>query len=97
MFFIKIHKKLGREVIAVCDENILGKKFEDRDLFFDVSDDFYKGEKKTAEQIKDILIQADNINLIGKKIIAFALNIHIIENDNIIKIKGIPHAQSIGL
>lgn len=97
MFYIKIHRKLGREIVAVCDEDILGKKFEDGDLAFDVKEDFYKGEKKSKEEIKDILIWADNINLVGKKIIAFALELHVIEEENIIKIKGIPHAQGIAL
>ena len=97
MFYIKFHKKLGRDVVAVCDEDILGKTFEEGDMFFEVKKGFYGGERKTKEQIKDILITAENINLVGKEIIALALELKIIEKENIIKIKGIPHAQGIAL
>ena len=97
MFFVKIHKKLGREVVAICDEDILGKTFEERDLFFEVKKDFYGGEKITKAQVKDLLIESDNINLVGKEIIAFALELHVIEEENIIRIKGVPHAQAINL
>ena len=95
MFFVKIHRKLGRGVIAICDEDLLGKKLEDGDLFFDVNKDFYEGEKITEEQVKELLIQVDNFNLIGKEIISIALEIGVIEKENIIKIKGVPHAQGI--
>ena len=46
---VKIHKMPdGRSVIAVCDSNLLGKKFEEKNLQLDLTADFYKGSEKTA-------------------------------------------------
>ena len=97
MFFLKIHQKLGRAVIAICDEDILGKTFEEGDLFFEVKEDFYKGEKITKEKAKAILTEADNFNIIGKEIVDLALELNVIDKDSIIRIKGVPHAQGIAL
>jgi len=92
---IKIHKKLGRGVVAVCDDDLIGKSFEENGLSLDVKPDFYMGEKKTKEEIKDILINATNINIVGKESVSLCLELGIITKENITKIKGIPHAQSV--
>ena len=94
MFYLKIHKnRFGREVLAVCDEDILGKTFEDGEICFEVKKDFYNGDKVTEEEAENFLIVSQNFNLIGKKIIALALRIKLIDKENIIKIKGVPYAQ----
>jgi len=95
MFFAKIHKKLGREVLAICDEDILGKILDDGKIHFEIKADFYQGEKLTGTQVKVLLKDSPNYNLIGKEIIKIAIELGVIEKENIIKIKGIPHAQGL--
>ena len=97
MFFVKIHKKLGREVVAVCDKDILGKTFDNGKIHFEVSEGFYKGEEKSKEELKIILLDAKNTNLCGKETIKLALDLKVIDKENIIEIKGMHHAQSIFL
>jgi hypothetical protein len=47
----KIHKTFdGRNVLAVCDSDLLGKKFEEKDLQIDLNSDFYKGKKKKKKK-----------------------------------------------
>ena len=91
--FIKIHKNTNAEVIAVCDENLIGKVIEDKNMKVVVSERFYKGEMKSNSEIIEILREAKNINLIGKETIDLAIKNGLINNKNIIKIKNIPHAQ----
>ncbi len=95
MFFVKIHKKLGREVLAICDEDILGKTLDEGNIHFEIKADFYKGEKVTEAQVKVLLKDSPNYNLIGKEIIRIAIDLGVIEKENIIKIKSIPHAQGL--
>ena len=97
MFFFKIHQKLGREVVAICDSDILGKTFEEGDLFFEVKKSFYGENEINNEKVKELLMAADNFNIVGKKIVALALELNIIDVESIIKIKGVPHAQAIAL
>ena len=91
--YVKIHKSGDRHVVAVCDEDLIGKKFETKKLVLNVSERFYKGEKLSDEETYEIMKRALNLNIVGKKAIRLALKNDIIEEESVIKIKNIPHAQ----
>ena len=91
---IKVHKKEGRAVVAVCDDDLLGRKFEEDNLQLDLSSDFYKGEKMDASEIGDIIRNADSVNLVGEESIKLALKEEVIDKENIIYVSGVPHAQA---
>ena len=82
-------------LIGACDEELLGKKFEDGKFQIDVSKDFYGGEKISSNAFKKYLVDATIANLVGKKTIQCAIDLGLIDRDCIIKIKGIPHAQMV--
>ncbi len=93
---VKKHKTInGQVILAVCDNDLIGKKFVEGDLQLDLSSDFYKGEGADEEKIKELLKEAYIVNLAGKKCVEFGLKLGIIEESHIIKIKGIPHAQCV--
>ena len=82
--YLKIHSSGERKIIAVCDENLIGKTFEEKDLQLQVSKRFYKGEivneNKILEEIKD----ADYVNIVGKNSVDFAIKNNLILKSNII-------------
>lgn len=91
--FIKIHKSC-RTVVALCDSDLIGKKFDEgkRELF--VRENFYKGEEVDKNQaIKIMHVQAAEdatFNIAGKESIAAAIEAGIIKREAVHKIKGIP-------
>jgi len=92
---VKIHKKDGRIIVAVCDDELLGQKFEEGDLQLDLSSDFYKGTSYSDKVlVRDIMRNADILNVVGKVAVALAVEEGIINKSFIITIKGIPHAQA---
>ena len=93
--YFKKHITKDKIIIAICDEELLGKKFSEGDYTLNISKRFYDGEKKSEEELKDILKNFENINLVGKKIIKFATDMGILNKGSILKIDGIPHAQII--
>ena len=96
MIYVKIHKG-SSEVIAICDEELIGKKFSDGKFCLDIKENFYKGELMKEEQVRNILRNATNLNIVGEESIKLALEEGIIDKDCIVKIKGVPHAQLIVL
>ena len=84
-------------ILTVCDKEIIGKKFETPDLKLDLSSDFYKGKKKTEEEITKLFGQAYMINLVGQKSVDLGLKSKIISKKDIIKIKDIPYVQAVSL
>ena len=91
--YVKFHIKGDRTVVAICDEDLIGKTFEDKKACVEITERFYKGEKKTEKEVVVILQEATNINIIGKKSIALAIKQGILDKEAVRKIKRIPHAQ----
>ena len=95
--YVKIHKDGSGKVLAICDENLIGKTLEDGNICINVSERFYKGEIKNDNEVIKLMKIAENINMIGKKCVKLALDNGIIQEEDIIMIKGIPHAQVLSL
>ncbi|MFH1840404.1 MAG: DUF424 family protein [Nanoarchaeota archaeon] len=91
--YVKFHIKGDRTVVAICDEDLIGKTLEDKKACIKVTKRFYKGEKKKEKEVAVILQEATNINIIGKKSIAFAIKQGVLDKEAVRKIKGMPHAQ----
>lgn len=83
-----------RFVIAVCDKDLIGKTLKDGKLQLVVSEFFYKGELRADAEVKALLKDATNVNLLGKHAVKLALEVGIISTDSILMIKGVPHAQA---
>lgn len=93
---VKAHKTQdGRNILAICDDGLIGKKFVEKNLQLDLSSSFYKGEKKSEEGVKQLIKDSYIVNIVGKKSIGFCLKLGVVNKENIIKIKKIPHAQAI--
>jgi|TARA_B100001971_G_C17875651_1_gene375480 hypothetical protein len=90
---VKKHLNEGRLVLAICDNNLIGKKIEEGKLQLDLTSEFYKGEDMSEEELKTIIKKAYMINVVGKKIIDFLIKNKNIDIDDIIFIKKVPHAQ----
>ena len=92
---VKIHKKDGKTIVAVCDDELLGRKFEENGLQLDLSSDFYKGEKLQPQEVGDIIRNGDIVNLVGTHSVELGIKEGIIEEEQVKKIQGISHAQAI--
>lgn len=85
-----------RDIVAVCDSSILGKKFEAGVAQLDIKESFYKGElvseEKAIEIMKKMAAEDSTFNIAGSDSIAAALKAGIIGKESIGKIQGIPFA-----
>jgi hypothetical protein len=52
-------------IIAVCDDEIIGKKFNEGDLFLYLDECFYKGIHVSEEEVKEALSHATIANISG--------------------------------
>jgi hypothetical protein len=93
--YMKKYDTEGQLIIAVCDKNIIGKKFREGELVLRLDEGFYKGEDVWEEEVKAALPSATIANIAGKKSIACAVECGCIDPENIIFIEGVPHAQMV--
>ena len=92
---VKIHESY-RKIVAVCDEELLGKKFVEGKLQLDVKESFYNGEKTNEEDLVLMLQEADKddatFSFVGEKSVKAGIKAKVINKKGVIKVQGIPHA-----
>ncbi|MEK6857014.1 MAG: DUF424 family protein [Nanoarchaeota archaeon] len=92
---VKLHKKDDKILVAACDEELLGQKFEEDGKQIDLTGEFFNGEKMDHEEAGDLIRNADIVNLVGKKTVNLGLEEGVIEQENVILIAGVPTAQAV--
>ena len=92
---VKIQKSY-RDIVAICDSGLLGKRFEQGKFQLDIKESFYRGEEKTKTEVLDIIknMSAEDatFNIVGKESTDTALKAGIISQKGIKEISGIPFA-----
>jgi len=92
---VKIHNSY-RTIVAICDSDLIGKKFEQGNKQIEVKENFFKGQEKTEKEVLHIIEMQSSedatFNIVGKKSIETALKSGIINQEGIIEIQGVPVA-----
>ena len=87
-------KKEGNNVLlAICDEELLGKTLREGKIAFKISEDFYKGKKISVDQAVSMIENSTIINLIGNECVKKAIENGFVHPEAVLKIEGISHAQ----
>ena len=99
MIKIKFHEAY-RKIVAVCDSDLVGKKFTEGKLQLDIKESFYSGdevkdEKEALELLRCAQVDDATFNFVGKKSIEIGLKAGVIGKEGIIKVQGIPHAMGL--
>ena len=92
-FWIKIIETPKEIVVAVCDEDILGKKFEEGEIFIEVLESFYRGELMNSSECVECMKKATILNLVGMNIVGMAIELGFIDEKRVLKIGKTLHAQ----
>ena len=94
--FVKVIRSY-RDIVAICDSELLGKVFEEGKFQLDVKESFYKGEKLPEEKVLEIIqkMSAEDatFNIVGEKSIKVALKAGIISKQGIKTVQDIPFAM----
>ena len=97
--YLRVHKSY-RNVVAVCDSELVGKKFEEGKFQLDVKENFFKGDKVSEDEailiMKKMILEDATFNIIGTKSVNAAIKAEIISEDAVGEIAGIPFAMLLG-
>jgi hypothetical protein len=92
---VKIHQAY-RYVVAICDSELLGKKYKEDKIVLDVKENFFNGdevdEDKIIQIIRDMTTEDATFDIIGEKSINTALKCGLINKEGIKYVQGIPFA-----
>ena len=91
--YLKIHRSGENVIVAVCDKELIGKTLKEGNLSVTISEDFYKGDLVSEEELKDTLKGAGNVNIFGERSVSCAIDCGVVDRDRVRFIDGIAHAQ----
>ncbi len=98
-FLLKVHKAT-RLAVAICDEELIGKKFEEERLQLDLTGKFFAGEEKNEKEIREALIFYSEedacFNIVGEKSCNISLELGLISKEGISRIDGVPFSLVLG-
>ena len=91
--WVKLHKS-SRTVVAICDDNLLSKTFQEGIKQLQITESFYKGEKMNKVEVISLMRyefkSSSTFNIVGKESIKVAIESGIIEKNEFSKVKNIP-------
>ena len=92
--YLKIHSSPEGEIVALCDEELIGRVLRDGKMCLDlkVHGAFYKGEKVSQARAVAALSEARNANLVGVRSLEAAKKAGLSVSGAVL-ISGIPHLQ----
>ncbi len=93
MFYLKVHEMQGDVLVAVCDREILGKRYFDGEVQFEVKEKFYGSQIASESDVIAALNKATIANLAGNRIVDLAIKNKMVENEHVLVIGGVKHAQ----
>jgi len=93
--YIKIHKRGKEKIVAICDEILLGKVLEDKNMRVEVKREFYGGQRVKLSEIYKCISDATVINLLGNDVVTELAKDNRLILDAAIRIAGVLHVQLI--
>jgi uncharacterized protein len=82
-------------ILAVCDQEILGKVIEEGPKQLNLASSFYRGEAMQKEAVKSLMQSAYIVNCVGTESVACALEANVVSEDNVCRISAVPYTQAI--
>ncbi|MFH0808350.1 MAG: DUF424 domain-containing protein [archaeon] len=90
---VKVHESY-RWVVAVCDEDVFGRKLVDGKRILDVSGAFFDGKVMSLEEARDEIercaYEDATFNFVGKESVGLAKDLGIVKGEGVIEIDSVP-------
>jgi hypothetical protein len=93
MIVATFHKSGSEIILAACDADIHGKRFEEGDIVIDLGSAFFDGNQVSDEEFLGMLAQATSGNIVGRTAVDIAVKAECIHPDAVLDICGVPHAM----
>ncbi len=90
---MKVYQRGADVLVAACDSGLLGKTFREGQLKLHVNPAFYDGREVTPEELVAHLHLATIGNFVGEETVRICRDAGFIDDEGILRIQGVPHAQ----
>ncbi len=95
VYSVRITETPHGRIISVCDIELLGKKFVEKDVILDISREYYQGEPMEESEIVNLANESQMISFVGRRSVSLAIKHKLIHPQAVLKVKGTPYAMFI--
>ncbi len=92
---LKVYRQGAEVLVAVCDSDLVGKKFAEGRLHVEVSKEFFGEERTTPKELEAALKKATIANFVGCCAVEQAIRLGYVERENVLCIDGVLCAQMV--
>ena len=92
-FCVKAYQQGVQRLVAACDTELLNTSHREGKFKLDVPASFYDGLRVDQEGLGAYLRGATVANLVGKRSIDVAVDLGLVDPQNVLVVDGVPHAQ----
>jgi uncharacterized protein len=93
--YLKIHKSDKEVLIAVCDCDLMGKRFTENRLHVEINREFF-GDMKASDLDMEIALKGATIaNFVGRRCVQCAIELGYVDEKNVLIIDGVFCAQMV--
>lgn len=94
-YCLKVYREGPEILVAVCDADLIGKTFVEGELILEITENFYGNATVTREEVIRALKMATIANITGEKSVQCAIEANIIDEDKVLRVQNVPHAQMV--
>ena len=95
---LRIHRSAdNKEVVGICDRELIGKTLNEGSLSISITHAFFGDQPATEEEIIRVLECSDNITIFGERAVSLAIHHGSIEKEACKNVAGVPYAMIIRL
>ncbi len=97
MIYVKLHDSENGILLAMCDEELIGRVIEDGDVYINIRDysEFYKGSLISAKEVQALIPdKLHSANIIGDEAVSVAIKHSIIKRENVKVASGVRYAHA---
>ncbi len=86
-------------MVAAADVSVVGELFEEDGVRVDVDEEFYGKTDRTVprEEVVERLRRASIANLVGETAVDAGVEAEVVDEENVLRVEGVPHAQMVRL
>jgi hypothetical protein len=91
--FLKIHRSpQTRDIVAVCDGELINTIISDGDVEVHITEAFYGARRASEDEVREALKNAVNANIMGERAVAIAIELGLVSRAGCIMMGSVPHA-----
>lgn len=100
--YVRVHKTDEislefKEVVVVCDRELLGKTLREGDVTLVVNEEFFGGFPATLEEAMHYARNASVVVFVGTASVERAIGEGLVHPEAVLKVSGVPYAQVVRL